>query len=389
MSQITGDPLDQSMGTNSDVSSSGLDYSNTSSWTGSNKYGYDAINSAYQNLLGRSINADQSGYSEYYSHANDPNYYANIAASPEAQAYAASKNNPTATTPPATPPPTDPSGTTGNNSPPPAPTTPTASSPQGPYGDPAYNTELALALKRISDLSQPQSFPLLDQYTSMLQTQEQQAQQRAQTFADQMTTRIGQLNQPLLSDADSANIRAQAENNINAERDSALKTMRDQAYTSGFAPTSGLIAGNERSIDEQYTNAKASVDSQLAENAISTDEARRNEATQLQGLVAQALEGGDVASLQAAASAADMENQAYNINQQRAREALTTSQVPVDLSNMGLVNAEGALGSTGSPASSLSSLMPLLQMSNSNNNSNAAGFGSMFPYLMQLFGQNG
>lgn len=245
------------------------------------------------------------------------------------------------------------------------------------FADPAYNQLNDLVQKRLAALNQPQSFPQLDAYMSMLQQQQAQARQRAQMFADQLTGRISELQKPLLSQGDVVQQHALASNNLLAQRDAALKNAKESLYARGFEPTSGLQEGTNRSIAESYVGAQSNIDAQLQQMAIKQDEQRRNQATQLQGLVAQALAGGDVAALQSAAQMADLENQQFNIDQNRQREQLTTANIPVDLTNMGFANALNASNSNQNPLGALFSLAQLgqgqqgLQMQQSNSNMGA------------------
>lgn len=248
------------------------------------------------------------------------------------------------------------------------------------FADPAYQQLLSLAQQRIGQLGQPQSFPQLDQYMQMLQQNQVSARQRAQTFADQMQGRIGQLQQPLMSQANVVQQQALASNNLLAQRDAMLANQRQKRFASGFEPTSGLLAGDERAINESYGNQQSNINAQLQQSNIKTDEQRRNEATQLQELVQQALQGGDTTALQSQAQVADLENQLFNIGQQQSNQQLSTAQIPVDLTNMGFSNASNAANAGGNPLMSMLSLLSLangqqgLQQQNQNNNSQGLGW---------------
>lgn len=229
------------------------------------------------------------------------------------------------------------------------------------FADPAYNQLAQLAQNRLRALGSPFSFPGLDEYMKELQGDKALAQQRAQDFAGQLSGRVAQLQQPLLSQGDVATQRALASNSLLASRDAALRNQREKRFASGFEPTSGLLAGDERAVNEQYNNRQGQIDAQLQSQMINTDEHRRNEATQLQGLIAQALRGGDLSSLQNQATSADLENQLFNIDQNRQREMLTTGNVPVDLTNMGFANASSAANAS---QGGMSSILQLLNLAN-------------------------
>lgn len=230
------------------------------------------------------------------------------------------------------------------------------------FADPAYGQLAGLAQQRLAALQNPLNFPALNEYMASLNKDRAVAQQRAQDFAGQLAGRVKQLQAPLLTDANVANQRAMASNALLASRDAALKNTKERRYASGFAPTSGLLAGDERAVDEQYNNRQATIDATLQSQMIQGDEQRRNQATQLQGLMTQALRGGDISALQNQATMSDLENQMFNMDQNRQREILTTANVPVDLTNMGFANANSAAGGAGN---GLGGLMQLLQMANS------------------------
>lgn len=229
------------------------------------------------------------------------------------------------------------------------------------FNDPAYQALNALAQARIQALSQPQTFPQLDQLTKMLTDQQTAAKQRAQTFADQMTGRIGQLQQPLMTDANVVQQHALASNNLIGSRDTALANAKQALANRGINPnTPGLATDQANIINQQYGNQQAQIDAQLQQANIQSDEQRRNQAAQLQSLVQQALQGGDVTALQEQAQVADLENQVYNINQNRAQQQLATAQIPVDLTNQGM---NYAMGSAGNPTGDLTALMSLIMPS--------------------------
>ncbi len=261
--------------------------------------------------------------------------------------------------------------------------------PGGPttgFADPAYQQLLQLAQARTAALGKSQSFPQLDQYIKMLTDNQATAKQRAQTFADQLGTRVGQLQQPLLTNANVVQQRSLASNNLLAQRDATLKNQAERRYASGFEPTSGLLAGDQRSTNEAYTNAQAQIDAKLQAGNIAGDEARRNEATQLQGLMQQALAGGDVTALNSQATVADLENQKFNQDQQRQREQLSTAQLPVDLTNMGFANATNAANAGGNPLSALFSLISAAGnqqgVQQTGQNSNASMWGWLLQSLL-------
>lgn len=229
----------------------------------------------------------------------------------------------------------------------------------GYSNNPAYQALYSLANARIASLQQPQSFPQLDALMQQLQQQQAVNKQRAAALAGQWGSRVTELQQPLLTQPQVVQQHALASNNLLDSRDAAIANARASQAARGFAPTSGLAADRQRQIEENATNQQAQIDARLQQGNIATDESRRNEATQLQGLITQALNGGDATSLQQQAQVADLENQLYQTDQQRQTQQLATAQIPVDLQNQGFSLASGAQSS---PTSAFASLMPLIQM---------------------------
>jgi hypothetical protein len=95
----------------------GRDYTDTSWWSTGQQNPFDAINTAYQQLLGRPIQPNLGGYQEYLSHANDPHYWQSIAGSQEARNYQQRAGTPTdqPTPPTETPTPPQPPPTGGGD----------------------------------------------------------------------------------------------------------------------------------------------------------------------------------------------------------------------------------------------------------------------------------
>lgn len=330
----------------------------------------------YSKFLGR--NASDA---EIQSHLQNPGGLGAvqnlIANSPEADAYAkANGQGPYATPPPGNQPPAAPPPATGTNN--------------GGFADPAYQSLMDLVNKRLGQLQTPQSFPQLDTLMSQLQGNQAVAKQRAQTFADQLGTRVGQLQQPLLSDANVVQQRALASNATLGQRDALLARSRADLAARGIDPnTSGLAFDRENQIGRNYSDAQANIDARLQQGNIATDENRRNLATNLQGLATQALQGGDLTALNNQSEMAQLENKLFNINQGQANQTLSVGQIPVDLTNQGFNNSLAAANSSQNPLTALLSLAGLgnsqqgLQQAGQNSNMSALA------WLMQtLFKSN-
>lgn len=266
---------------------------------------------------------------------------------------------------------------------------PTGMGPSGDVGfnDPAYNQLSTLVTARLRQLGVAAPEQMAQQYMTALKGQQEQSKQRAQTFADQLTARVKQLQQPLLSQADVANQNALASNDLIAQRDAALANAREKRFASGFGPTSGLLAGDERQINEDYQNRQAQIDARLRGRQIEGDENRRDTATRLQQVAAQALQGGDLQSLQTAAQMADLENQLFMNREARNREALGVGQIPVDLTNMAFSNSLNAANTAPNPLGMMMALIGMGQnqqyMNQGQSNSTQAGLANL---INMLFG---
>lgn len=255
------------------------------------------------------------------------------------------------------------------------------------FADPAYQALNSLAQQLSANLQQPVDFPQLDTLMSQLTAAQASNTAQDQQLASDWGQRVAQLQQPLLTQPEAVQQQALAENNLLASRDAALQNAKDSQSARGFAPTSGLAQDQAQQINQNAGNQVAQIQAQLAQSNIGTNESRLNEATQLQGLITQALQGGTATNLQEQAQNADLENQLYQTNQQRATQALAADQIPVDLTNQGYSNAAGAVTS---PSSGLSALMPLItaalgQQSTTFNQSNsqASGLSSIISTLLQ------
>lgn len=326
----------------------------------------DLIKSWYMQFLGRGASD-----AEVQSHMQNPGGLGAIqnviANSPEAMAYAKSQGfgqpNPGA------PPPKQPPAGTNN----------------GGFADPAYQSLLDLVNKRLGQLQTPVSFPSLDAYMKQLADQQAVTKQRAQTFADQLGTRVGQLQQPLMTDANVVQQRALASNATLAQRDALLERSRADLAARGVDPrTSGLAFDRENQIGHNYSDAQANIDAKLQQGNIQTDEQRRNLATNLQGLAMQALQGGDLSALQNQSQMAELENSLFNLNENRANQTLAVGQIPVDLTNQGFSNSLAASNSMQNP---LAAILQLASLGNSQQGLQQAGQNSnmsTLAWLMQM-----
>lgn len=227
------------------------------------------------------------------------------------------------------------------------------------FGSPAYQQLTDLANQMINRLNTPYSSPQIDQLQQMLQTGEANSRQYAQTLADQLNQRAGQLQTPIQTTALTAQQHALASNQLIAQRDNAIKAMQANFAGRGIDPKSQLAQDQINQIQQQYSNQQAQIDAQLQLSQTNTNEQRLNEATTLQGLAAQALQGGSTTGIQEQAQAADIANQVYQIQQQQGLQQLAAAQIPVSLENQGVTNTLNALAPS-NPTNTLSALTGLL-----------------------------
>lgn len=242
----------------------------------------------------------------------------------------------------------------------------------------------SLVNARLGNLSQAPDTTQLDALTAMLKKQQADAQANAQVYANSLKGRIDELNAPVYSDQQSAALHAQAVNQLNARRDATIKNAQNNVYARGFGPTSGILSGDVRNIQRDFGNQQQNVESQLLTQAISLGQQHKDEAVQLQGLVQQALNGGDLQSIQSATTLAQLEQQQYEQQQANQREQLQTALLPVEMNQSNLASAIAALGS-GSPAgngalASIGSIFGAANNANAQNqigtNNNLSGIGA-------------
>lgn len=251
------------------------------------------------------------------------------------------------------------------------------------FADPAYEALNQLANSISAELQKPIDFPQLDTLMSQLQAQQAVTKAAGQSLADTYNTRAGQLQQPLLSLPQTTQQQALAENNLLASRDAAIQNVKDSLAARGINPNQPGIGEDQiRQIQQNAGNQEAQIQAQLAQGNIQSDEQRRNEATQLQALANQAVQGGDLQAIQQQAQMADLENQLYQTNQQRQFQALAAQQIPVDLTNQGYTNASSALTSPVSALNALTSLVggalnPLNNQAFNQANSQASGLSQL------------
>jgi hypothetical protein len=186
--------------------------------------------------------------------------------------------------------------------------------------------------------------------------------QRAEQLAGQYRTRAEELRQPAYTSAEEQAIRARSFDQLERRRQETLKNERERVYARGFAPTSGLVAGAERSTNENFENVRGAIESNLVQSAIDETQRRRDAALQLEALATEALNGGDLGAIQA-------------------------TGLPLTLMNTRQNNALNLYNATGNPLNSIMAILAAGQgqqgVQNQNNQNNMAGLGYLIDLLFR------
>jgi hypothetical protein len=246
---------------------------------------------------------------------------------------------------------------------------------------------------RLNALGQNPASPQLDAYLQMLMGKEKAGQARAGEFANTLRTRAGELNQAPYTTQQEDVMRTRSVDQLERRRQQTLKNRRDEVYARGFEPTSGLVRGEEQQVNQGFDQAKQGVDADLLYNSMAEGQRRRDQAVSLEGLAQQALEGGDLGSLNMMAQATGLENQQYAQREGRAQEALNTAQLPLSL-----MNSRQGLGiqalNAGQQQDPMQAIMQMLQygqqqqqIDQTGRNNNMQGMGAIAQALLDYYGK--
>jgi hypothetical protein len=252
------------------------------------------------------------------------------------------------------------------------------------FDDPSASLLERLALDRVERLSQTPDRSQLDAYTRMLQEKEAANQRRAQEFATSARARASELKGPAFSDQDEAVLRAKSFDKLEQRRAQTLKNEREGVFLRGFAPTSGIVKGAERDVNNRFETQRTGIESNLLQYMMEETQRRKDRALNLEQLAQQALEGGDVSSLQMMAQLAELEDSMINEADQRERERLASAGIPVDLANSRTQLALQILGQGGNPESVMNSLLGIGQLGLNSRQLNIQNKGSNLSGLGQL-----
>lgn len=200
----------------------------------------------------------------------------------------------------------------------------------------------------------------LAKYIEGLTKGQAQAQQRAQALATDLQGRAKDLrSNPVYSDQQTEAMRVRATEQLQRRRQATLANEREKLYARGFAPTSGLVTGAERTVNSDYNQMEGEINSALAVDAARAQAEQQRYADQLVQIAAQALSGGDATALGMRAQLADLENQQNMDDLARQREAIAATAGPLNLINQRMSSAGGVLAGS-NPAQASNSLLGLL-----------------------------
>lgn len=191
------------------------------------------------------------------------------------------------------------------------------------------------------------------------------SKQRAEQLAGTYRTRANELRAPAYSNQEDAALQAKAFDQLERRRQETLKNRRESVYLRGFAPTSGIVQGEDKNVNDAFEQARTGISSDLLRAQLSEAEDRRNRATQLEALATEALNGGDLGAIQATG----LPLQLMSNRQNAAQQVLNSSNQSSQLLSLLLSSALGQ------------------QNRNQNNQANnMAGLGQI---LQVLFGSGG
>lgn len=194
--------------------------------------------------------------------------------------------------------------------------------------------------------------------------------ERASHLAETYRARAKELMQPAYTSQDEAAIQARAYDQLERRRQETLKNGRERIYARGFAPTSGTVQGSDNNINTQFEQARTGISSDILRAQLDETNRRKDAATQLEALATEALNGGDLAAIQATG----LPLQLMNTRQNNALATYSASNGGniASLLSMLLNSASGQQTTT-----------------NNQNANNAAGYGNLLSVILNsLFPRN-
>lgn len=271
----------------------------------------------------------------------------------------------------------------------------------GTYGaDQEFNDPWAKTLEKlvndyIAKLTGQPNRGSLDEYVRQLTEQGAKTKQRAEGFAGTLRNRATELNAPVYSGQEEAALRAKAFDQLERRRSETLKNNENSVYARGFEPTSGIIqdAGptGAREINRDFEQARGGIESEMLLASIAETQRRKDQAVQLEQLATQALEGGDLQSLEFLAQIADIENSRNQDEFTRMMQSIGAAGIPLDLMSQRQQLANQTLGLGGSPGGGLNSILGLLGfnqqqqgINTARRNQTASGVGDIISQILGM-----
>ena len=230
---------------------------------------------------------------------------------------------------------------------------PSGPSSRGVFDDPATAQWLDLLNKRVDALNTPYQNPQLGQLNSYLQKYFESLQGPAYT-PQQMDLMQTQTLDPLTR-----------------ERDAARQRVLERASGRGLTPQSGIVEKQLSDLDRSFEQIRTQTQANFANKAIDLDRINHQQAAG----VAQAL--------------ANIEQTAFNQNEQRANQALDISRQVPDLARQRLLDANSILAPTQLNPTSLLSLQAQQEQQDAARNQQLwLTLASLVPGILSLFRKN-
>lgn len=263
------------------------------------------------------------------------------------------------------------------------------------FNDPWAQTLEKLVNDYIAMLTGDPNRGSLDAYVKSLTEQGAKTKQRAEGFAGTLRNRATELNAPVYSGQEEAALRAKAFDQLERRRAETLKNNENSVYARGFEPTSGIIqaAGptGAREINRDFEQARGGIESEMLLASIAETQRRKDQAVQLEQLATQALEGGDLQSLEFLAQIADIENSRNQDEFTRMMQSIGAAGIPLDLMSQRQQLANQTLGLGGSPGGGLNSILGLLGfnqqqqgINTARRNQTASGVGDIISQILGM-----
>lgn len=187
---------------------------------------------------------------------------------------------------------------------------------------------------------------------------------RATHLAETYRSRAKELRDtPAYTAQDEAAIQARAYDQLERRRAETLKNSREAVYARGFAPTSGIVNDRANNVNTQFEQARTGIASDILRAQLDETNRRKDAAIQLEALATEALNGGDLAAIQATGLPLQLMNTREN-------------------NALNVFNSSSGNGISGILSTILNAASGNQQNGQNNANNNAAGYGGLINLIM-------